>query len=85
MGFNRGVWSRIHAPEDSHRFVQFFRFSQALPLAACVTVLLSLAVGSGSALVLNHAQSAERMASAYVLSIDPVQLAADHALPHTHS
>jgi len=83
--FNTGVWARIQSVEGTLPLSPIIRFPSLLPLAASVTVLLSIAAGTGSALALNRAQSAERMASAYVRSVDPVQMSAAHDHPHTSS
>ena len=83
--FNAGVWARLQSGERARTFAPIIRFPWLLPLAASVTVLLSVAAGTGSALALNRAQSAERMASAYVRSVDPVQMLAAHDHPHTSS
>ncbi len=80
--FNAGVWSRIRAGEAARPLAPIVRFPWALPLAASVAVLLSIAEGTGWALALNEAQSADRMASAYVRSIDPLQMSAQH---HKHT
>ena len=74
--FNAGVWARIQAGGQARPLAPIVRFPLALPLAASVAVLLSMAGGTGWALALNEAQSADRMASAYVRSIDPVQMSA---------
>jgi hypothetical protein len=50
-----------------------------------VTVLLSVAAGTGSALALNQAQTAELMAKAYVRSVDPVQMASGAGHEHSPS
>jgi len=76
--FNAGVWARIQAGEQARPRAAIVRFPWALPLVASVAVLLSIAGGTGWALVLNESQSADRMASAYVRSIDPVQMSAQH-------
>jgi hypothetical protein len=62
--FNAGVWARIRAGEGTRPRTLIVRFPWALPLAASVAVLLSIAGGTGWALALNEAQSADRMASA---------------------
>jgi hypothetical protein len=80
--FEAKVWGRIRAPADSAAVV---RFAWSLPLAACVTVMLSVAAGTGSALALNQAQTAELMAKAYVRSVDPVQMASGAGHEHSPS
>jgi len=76
--FNTGVWARIRGGEAARPLAPIVRFPWALPLAASVAVLLSIAGGTGWALALNEAQSADRMASAYVRSIDPLQMVTQH-------
>ena len=80
--FDAAVWARIRAQAVPARSRWF---TAALPLAACVTVLLSIAAGTASALAVNRAQSADRQASAYVQSIDPVQMAVDPGHHHAPS
>jgi hypothetical protein len=80
--FNEAVWARIHAGEQTRTRAPIFVFPSTLRLAASVALLLSIAGGTGWAHVLNTTQSADRMASAYVRSIDPVQMAAHPA--HSH-
>lgn len=76
--FRDQVWARIRSAETSAsaRSASIFHFPSALPLAASVAVLLSIAAGSGTAFALNRTLSTERMAAAYVRSIDPIQLTA---------
>jgi len=83
--FNAGVWARIQAGEQTRPLGPIVRFPWALPLAASVAVLMSIAGGTGWALALNEAQSADRMAAAYVRSIDPVQMSAQHEHPQEAS
>ncbi len=92
--FRNQVWARIHAveatsattPSTHARPAPTFPFANALPLAASLAVLLSLAAGSGTAFALNQSRATERMAAAYVRTIDPVQMtAASGAHPsHVH-
>ena len=83
--FNAGVWARIQAGEHARPLAPIVQFPWVLPLAASVAVLLSIAGGTGWAIALNEAQSADRMASAYVRSIDPVQMSAHPAHNHVSS
>ena len=73
--FNEAVWARIHAGEQARPRAPISWFPSTLPMAASVALLLSIAGGTGWAHALNTAQSADRMASAYVRSIDPIQMA----------
>jgi hypothetical protein len=52
----------------------------ASPLAACFLVIASALAGGGAALACNHATKTERMAAAYVRTIDPLQMT--HAGAH---
>lgn len=84
--FNNQVWARIQSADTAaaRQPFAFLHFRHALPLAASVAVLLSIAAGSGSAFALNHTRTTQRMAAAYVRSIDPVQMTATSA-PHSHT
>ncbi len=86
--FNREVWARIAASEKntakSGLLARIFAFPvtssrQALPIAASLTILLSLAAGSTAALAYNSLTHDDRMATAYVRSIDPLQMSAQHS------
>jgi hypothetical protein len=82
--FNDQVWARIHAaaaPSAAHASATILHFPWALRLAASLAVLLSLATGSGTAFALNQTRTTERMALAYVRTIDPVQMTSS-AGPH---
>jgi len=82
--FRDQVWARIRAPETVTP-ANVLRFPSALPLAASLAILASIAAGTGTAFALNRTLATERMAVAYVRSIDPVQMTAggDHA-SHNH-
>lgn len=69
--FAAGVWARIDAARRDRRVVLAFRWS--LPLAASLAVFL----GVGAARTQVRKAHAERMAAAYVRTVDPVQMA-DH-------
>lgn len=75
--FADGVWSRIRSSESSASIIRF-PFAIPLPLAACVAVTFSVLAGTFGALALNHAQTADRMAAAYVRTIDPIQMTGGH-------
>lgn len=88
-GFQDEVWGRIRAAETAPSEAlakegNLLHFPQALPLAACIAIVLSVAAGTGGALVVNRSQSADRMAAAYVRTIDPVQLTANDHAGHVH-
>ena len=86
--FNKAVWARIDAAEKAPApswISQLFLFPRQLPLAASFAVLLAGLAGTGAALTLNHGQSTDRMAAAYVRSIDPLQMSDAPAAPHSHS
>lgn len=67
--FQLGVWAKIEAARGS-RSSHGGLFRWALPLAAS----LAIAAGVGSALRESRQQHRERMAAAYVQSIDPFQM-----------
>jgi hypothetical protein len=81
--FEAEVWSRLHSADSNHPISTVFRFPAALPLAASIAVLLSIAAGTSTAVALNQSQSTERMADAYVRSVDPLQMSTAHS--NTHS
>jgi hypothetical protein len=91
--FNKAVWARIRSAEVSMtspsealaKEGQLLAFPRQLPLAASFAVLLAGLAGTGAALTLNHGQSTDRMAAAYVRSIDPLQMSDAPAAPHSHS
>ena len=86
--FAKTVWARIDAPDQAPApsfFAQLLHFPRQLPLAASFAVILAGLAGTGAALTINHGQSTDRMAAAYVRSIDPLQLAADATDAHSHS
>ncbi|MEZ0218400.1 MAG: hypothetical protein ACAH89_14780 [Rariglobus sp.] len=85
--FRDQVWASIRSAETAApaRTASIFHFPSALPLAASVAVLLSIAAGSGTAFALNRTRSTDRMAVAYVRSIDPVQMTSGDAhASHNH-
>jgi hypothetical protein len=76
--FAKDVWSRIRtaesaAPAEPASVIRF-PFAIPLPLAASVAVTLSILAGTLAALGVNRSQSADRMAAAYVRTIDPIQM-----------
>lgn len=85
--FDGAVWARIRSAETAApaRTASIFHFPSALPLAASVAVLLSIAAGTGTAFALNRTLSTNRMAAAYVRSIDPLQMTdGDAHASHAH-
>lgn len=66
--FNAGVWARIEAGRKESNLVSFYRW--ALPLAASVALLL----GVGSGIFEARQKHADRMAAAYVRTVDPLQM-----------
>ena len=73
--FNAGVWSRIEAGRRESGAASFYRW--ALPLAACLAMVL----GAGTALKESRRQHTDRMAAAYVRTVDPLQMTAHHHAP----
>ncbi len=85
--FAKAVWARIDAAEQAPApsfFAQILRFPGQLPLAASFAVLFAGIAGTGTALAVNHGQSTDRMAAAYVRSIDPLQMTTTPSA-HSHS
>jgi hypothetical protein len=85
--FDKAVWARIRSAETSAptHTASILHFPSAFPLAASVAVLLSIAAGTGTAFALNRTLSTDRMAAAYVRSIDPFQMTAgDTHVSHDH-
>ncbi len=76
--FAGGVWARI-GPRRAAGATAMLRLF-ASPLAACFLVAASALAGGGAALAYNHATQTERMAAAYVRTVDPLQMA--HAGAH---
>lgn len=86
--FAKTVWARIDAAEPAPApsfFAQLLHFPRQLPIAASFAVILAVLAGTGAGLALNHGQSTDRMAAAYVRSIDPLQMTADATASHSHS
>lgn len=83
--FRDQVWSRIRSSSSAAAPSNILRFPSALPLAASLAILASVAAGTGTAFALNRTLSTERMAVAYVRTIDPVQMTATDAhTSHVH-
>jgi hypothetical protein len=87
--FNRGVWTRLQAEPASKEAGAFGRLlvfpligaRRAMPIAASLAFLLSLATGSGVAFAYESLTHDDRMASEYARTIDPLQMTAPHAHP----
>jgi hypothetical protein len=86
--FNAEVWTRIEAARKSPQTVTAFfgrrlgiparYFRWALPLTVSLTLAVAAAAGARvGALQMSHSLN-DRMAAAYVRTIDPLQMAADH-------
>ena len=73
--FNTGVWTRIEAGRKESNVVSFYRW--ALPLAASLALLL----GVSAAMVQTRQKQADRMAAAYVRTVDPLQMTMPAPLP----
>lgn len=86
--FNASVWSRIRSAtpgtSTAPAAARIFHFPGALPLAASLAIILSLAAGTGGAVALNRTITTDRMAAAYVRTIDPVQMTAPDGVHATH-
>jgi hypothetical protein len=84
--FAEGVWSRIRTAETAApASIIRFPFAIPLPLAASVAVTLSILAGTVAALGVSRAQTTDRMAAAYVRTIDPIQMTTTGAHVHTDS
>lgn len=70
--FNAEVWARIHSAQHDQPTFGFYRW--ALPLAAS----LALVAGVSAGLYQADRRHDERMASALVRAVDPLQMSADH-------
>jgi len=89
LDFNRGVWARLRAKpvaKESGVLGWLIDFPQvgarrAMPIAASLALLLSLAAGSGMAFAYESLTRNDRMAVAYARSIDPLQMASAHVHP----
>src|SRR5690606_37960582 len=81
--FNDHVWARLRAADTrpARASTTFLRFPAALPLGASLALLFAVAAGTGGAVALNRTVTTERMAAAYVRTIDPVQMT---AVAHPH-
>jgi hypothetical protein len=86
--FNAEVWTRIEAARESPQTVTAFfgqrlgiparYFRWALPLTVSLTLAIAAAAGARvGALQTSHFLN-DRMAAAYVRTIDPLQMAANH-------
>lgn len=86
--FAKTVWARIDASEPAPApsfFAQLLHFPAQLPIAASFAVILAVLAGTGTALTINHSRATDRMAAAYVRSIDPLQMTDDATTSHSHS
>jgi hypothetical protein len=85
--FNAAVWAKIDATRDAPRSVAAFlgsrlgipvrSFRWALPLTVSLTLAIAAAAGASvGALQTSHSRN-DRMAAAYVRTIDPLQMTVD--------
>ena len=83
--FNAEVWARIEAAREapwsaaaflaSRLGIPALQFRWALPLAASLALAFAVAVGAGAGAIQGHQARDDRMAAAYVRTIDPLQMA----------
>ena len=86
--FNAEVWTRIEAARDAPWAVAAFvssylgisarHFRWALPLGASLMLALAAIAGVGIGSLQTSRAVNDRMAAAYVRTIDPLQMTADH-------
>lgn len=81
--FEAAVWDRIRRGPGqlSAAAGTTAAFRWALPLAASLALIASVATGIGAGLRVTRAQTNERMAEAYARTIDPILKAGQ---PHVH-
>jgi hypothetical protein len=82
--FNAAVWARIEAARDAPWTAAAFlasrlgipaqHFRWALPLAATLTLMFAVGLGAGAGVVHTNLTENDRMAAAYVHTIDPLQM-----------
>jgi hypothetical protein len=82
-GFSQNVWAQIRAeqgrPAETSFLAQLLAFPSrgsrwAMPAAASILLLFSLATGSGVAYAYSSLTRNDRMAAEYARSIDPLQM-----------
>lgn len=73
--FNAGVWSRIESSRKASGAISFYRW--ALPLAASLAIVLGVSTAQWN----SRQQHTERMAAAYVRTVDPLQMTAHRHAP----
>jgi hypothetical protein len=86
--FNAEVWARLEAARDAPSMIAAFAGSRlgipvrhlrwALPLGASLTLVLAAIAGAGAGSLQASRAVNDRMAAAYVRTIDPLQMAVDH-------
>ncbi|HEY0966504.1 MAG TPA: hypothetical protein VGD88_03855 [Opitutaceae bacterium] len=80
--FNAGVWARIDQAGTQPAVATVIPFRLLLPLAASLTLIASVAAGVSAGLSVTRSQTAERMATSYARTIDPILKAStDHVHP----
>ncbi len=82
--FNDEVWSRIEAARTAPWTLAGFlatrlgipaqEFRWALPVAATLALVFAVAAGTGAGLLHTRLTENDRMAAAYVQTIDPLQM-----------
>jgi len=82
--FNAGVWARIEAARTEPWTLAAFlatrlgipaqEFRWALPVAATLALVFAVAAGAGAGVLHTRLTENDRMASAYVQTIDPLQM-----------
>ena len=86
--FNAEVWTRIEAAREAPWAAAAFiatrlgipaqHFRWALPLGASLVLALAAVVGVGAGTLHNTLTENDRIATAYVQTIDPLQMTASH-------
>ncbi len=86
--FNAGVWARIEAARDAPWAAAAIiarglgipaqQFRWALPLVATLALFFAVAAGAGAGVLHTSLTENDRMAAAYVRTIDPIQMTGVH-------
>jgi len=86
--FNAEVWTRIEAARDAPWTVAEFlarrsglpaqEFRWAVPVVATLALVFAMAAGAGAGVLHTRLTENDRMAAAYVQTIDPLQLTGVH-------
>jgi len=78
--FGEDVWARIERASSSAPSSGLFRFPSTLRAAICWAAVVSAFGGSAAAYAYDSLTRDERMVTAHVRSLDPIQIT---AAPHT--